>query len=157
MGRYLKDPITAVGYALRLPPSGTDPAVLTDGLLRFDTVSGRPEYYYNGSWKDLVNVGYASITTQSEIGGYVVDADGNPVYESDGITPKRKTDYVMDTTVANATDVMVFIGGVYQKPGTNYTIAGNEIRFTSPPPLPNPPVSPNEIVIIYNLNSNDAR
>lgn len=138
MGRYLKDPITAVGYALRLPPSGTDPAVLTDGLLRFDTVSGRPEYYYNGSWKDLVNVGSTQIVIQEEIGN------------------DTSTDFVMGTVVANATDVMVFIGGVYQQPLANYTIVGNEIRFQSAPPAPTVS-NPNKIVIIYNLNSNDAR
>jgi hypothetical protein len=140
MGRYLKDPSTAVGYALRLPAvsdTGPTPANLSDGLIRFNTDTARPQYWYNGSWLDLANVGNTQIDIQEEIG--------------DGVA----TDFVMDTAVANATDVMVFIGGVYQQPIVNYTIAGNEIRFQSAPPAPTVS-NPNKVVIIYNLNNNDA-
>jgi hypothetical protein len=135
MGRYLKNS----RYALRLPTATSEgPSTLVDGLIRFNSDNDRLQYTFNGAWKDLALIGNTNILIQEEIG--------------DGIT----TDFVMDEPVANATDVMVFIGGVFQEPGVNYTIAGNAIRFTSPPPAPSLPSSPNKIVIVYNLNSTNA-
>lgn len=142
MGRYLKNSSTAVGYAFRLPSasaSGPEPSNLVDGMIRFNTSTKRVQYVYNNDWKDISSVGNVMIETQEEIG------DGT------------STNFVMINPVANATDVMVFIGGVYQQPTVNYIISGPEIVFTSPPPAPNLPNSPNKIVIVYNLNSTDVK
>lgn len=146
MGRYLKDVSTAVGYALRLPAagiSGPAPSNLVDGLLRFNTDTDRVQFTKSGSWYDIAPVGKVTIQKQDEVG------DGT------------QTDWYLDNTVEADEGVMVFIGGVYQEPGANYTIvddsltpSGKKISFTSPPPAPG--VNPNKIIIIYNLNSTDA-
>lgn len=143
MGRYLKDPVTAVGYALRLPPDETEPAVLTDGLLRFNTTTHRPEYYYGSGWKDLAIDGKVPIKVQEltqEVNG----------------TRTEWTNELIET-VSEPSDILVFIGGVYQRPATetdvgNYDVDGQTITFTSPPPWPTVS-SANKIVIIYNINS----
>lgn len=144
MGRYLKNTGTKVGYTLQLPvvtEPGSGPSVtnIQDGMIRFNTYTRRVQYVYNNDWKDLASVGSVLVETQELIG--------------DGTT----TNFTMTYGVANATDVVVFIGGVYQQPLTNYTISGTEIAFTSPPPAPDLPNSPNKIVILYNLNSTDVR
>lgn len=135
MGRYLKNS----RYALRLPIATSEgPSMLVDGLIRFNNENDRLQYTFNGAWRDIALIGNVNVLAQEEIG--------------DGII----TDFVMDTPVANATDILVFIGGVFQEPGVNYTIAGSAIRFTGPPPPPNLPSSPNKIVIMYNFNSTNA-
>jgi hypothetical protein len=62
----------------------------------------------------------------------------------------------MSQAETDATAVVVTIGGVYQLPGTSYTVSGTTISFTSPPPAPSLPSSPNRINIVHNLNSTDA-
>lgn len=154
MGRYLKDVSTAVGYALRLPAagiSGPAPSNLVDGLLRFNTDTDRVQFTKSGSWYDIAPVGKVTIRKQDEVG--------------DGTQTDWFLDYTTEAVGFSDPDsipgITVFIGGVYQEPGANYTIvddslapSGKKISFTSPPPAPG--VNPNKIVIIYNLNSTDA-
>ena len=68
------------------------------------------------------------------------------------------TDFVLDHTVDTESDIIVFVGGVYQQPLISYTLSTSvgtsTITFTSPPPAPGS--NPNRIVVIYHLNSNDA-
>lgn len=149
MGRYIKGTVIPTGdYASRLPLGGAalTPANSLDGQIRFNSDLNCVEAYYNGSWNQISKVGKAEI---------VVDDLASP----NGIT----YDFTMSIPETSATDVVVFIGGVYQNPGTSYTIAPaspskttTKISFTSPPPAPNPPLSPNRINIIHNLNSTKA-
>ena len=73
-----------------------------------------------------------------------------------GLTPVVKdtftgnailTTFTMSRTVVTETDVVVFIGNVYQEPDVAYTVDGSKtITFTSPPPLKN------TIVVLHGLN-----
>ena len=69
------------------------------------------------------------------------------------------TDFTLNQTVADETDIVVFVGGVYQQPTSNYTIATalgvTTLTFTSPPPAPGVS-NPNRIVILYGVNSTDS-
>jgi len=54
----------------------------------------------------------------------------------------------MTSQVSDADQILVFVGNIYQIPGTNYTVAGNyDITFTSSPPNTTP------INVIHNLAS----
>ena len=68
------------------------------------------------------------------------------------------TDFVLDHTVLTESNIIVFVGGVYQQPVVNYTVSTSvgtsTITFTSPPPTPGS--NPNRIVVIFNINSTDA-
>jgi stress response protein SCP2 len=44
------------------------------------------------------------------------------------------TIFTMSETVALASDIIVFVGSIYQIPTTNYTVSGYDITFTSAPP-----------------------
>jgi hypothetical protein len=51
-------------------------------------------------------------------------------YTGDGST----TDYTMTVVPADAQQVQVFVGSVYQEPTTAYTVSGLTLTFTSAPP-----------------------
>ena len=140
MGKYLKNPDIAPGaLGVRLPIGYTSVSdAPSDGLIRFNASNNKVEFYYNGSWNQIAKIGTVSITVDDLVG--------------DGTT----TVFTMSQSESDATNVVVTIGGVYQLPGTNYTVSGTTITFTSPPPAPSLPSSPNRINIIHNLNSTNA-
>lgn len=134
MGRYLKN------YAIKLPSArdaGPEPEILADGLIRYNSERERVQFTFNNAWLDMSIIGNVDILIQQLVGDGVEDV------------------FTLDRSVASPTDIMVFIGGVYQQPTENYTISGNIITFTSPPPAPTG-LNPNKIVIVYNINSTDA-
>jgi hypothetical protein len=140
MGKYLKNPDIAPGaLGVRLPIGYTSVSdAPSDGLIRFNASNNKVEFYYNSSWNQIAKIGTVSITVDDLVG--------------DGTT----TGFTMSQSESDATNIVVTIGGVYQLPGTNYTVSGTTITFTSPPPAPSLPSSPNRINIIHNLNSTDA-
>lgn len=138
MGRFLKNPDIAQGtLGVRLPigtSSLSDAPV--DGIIRFNQTNNKVEFYYNGSWSQIAKIGTVPLVVDDLTG--------------DGLTQV----FVMSQAETDPTSIAVFIGGVYQQPTTNYTVAGTAITFTSPPPAPG--VNPNKITIIHNLNSTNA-
>lgn len=140
MGKYLKNPDIAPGaLGVRLPIGYTSVSdAPSDGLIRFNASNNKVEFYYNGSWNQIAKIGSVSIVVDDLVG--------------DGST----SGFTMSQSESDATNVVVTIGGVYQLPGTNYTVSGTTITFTSPPPAPSLPSSPNRINIIHNLNSTNA-
>ena len=140
MGKLLKNPDISPGaLGVRLPvvPSSLSDAPV-DGIVRFNVTNSKVEFYYNGNWNQIAKIGSVSIVVDDLVG--------------DGTT----TAFTMSQTESDATNIVVTIGGVYQLPGTNYTVSGTGITFTSPPPAPSLPSSPNRINIIHNLNSTNA-
>lgn len=64
-----------------------------------------------------------------------------------GILTATLSTFTMSRKVATETDVVVFIGNIYQEPAVAYTVNGTtQITFTSPPPLKN------TIVVLHGLN-----
>ena len=139
MARYLKNTQLRGGsYAIQLPlgSSALGPDVPVDGQVRFNQTTSRVELFYNTVWNTIAKVGTVSIVVDEFTG------DGGTVT------------FTMSQAETNPTAILVSIGGVYQQPTQNYTVAGTAITFTSPPPAPG--VNPNKIVVIHNLNSTDA-
>ena len=115
-------------------PSGnatSRPSGVTSGAMRYNTTDNVMEYYNGSSWLTLKNTSIVQITKQSFTG------DGSTI-----------TFGTLTNTVTYANNILVFIGQVYQEPGTNYTITGGgtTITFTSVPPSLQP------IVILYYFN-----
>ncbi len=141
MGRYLKNTQLEGGsYAIQLPlgSNSIGPDVPVDGHFRYNQSNSRIEFYINGAWRQVAKVGSVAVTVDDLVG--------------DGVT----TGFTMSQSEIDPTAIVVTIGGVYQLPGTSYTVSGTTINFTSPPPAPSLPSSPNRINIIHNLNSTDA-
>jgi hypothetical protein len=140
MARYLKNPdITRGGrLAARLPVvpnSGYGDAPI-DGLIRFNQANSKVEFYYNNTWNTVAKVGTVALV--------VDDLTGDGIQQI----------FSMAQSESDPTAIAVFIGGVYQQPTTNYTVAGSSITFSSAPPAPG--INPNRITIIHNLNSTNA-
>jgi|TARA_B110000240_G_C13488925_1_gene448732 hypothetical protein len=147
MAYYLKTP-GKVGNesptkAVQIPVStgaGDSPPVLQDGMLRYNSITNCIEFGINNAWRKVAKVGNATIAVQDTVGNGSITA------------------FALDQLVADVTDIVVYVGGVYQQPTANYTVATNAgvttLTFTSPPPSPG--VNPNRIVILYNVNSTDA-
>lgn len=105
----------SVGTVLPSGGSATRPNNPVFGLMRFNTDTGLVEYF-NG-------IEYVSITV------------GAPVYEIDNFTGDGTTTiFTMSIEPVSATQIMVFVGSIYQQASVTYTISGFDITFTGAPP-----------------------
>jgi len=87
------------------------------GMIRFNTDSGFCEFYNGNIWQ---NFGTGGVIT------YTVDD-----FTGDGST----TVFNMSIAEDSETQIIVFVGSIYQDPATAYTVNGtNDITFTSAPP-----------------------
>lgn len=138
MGRYLKNTQLSGGsYSVQLPVGsntvGPDSPVA--GQIRFNQDTSKIEFYYNSTWNQVAKIGTVQLLVS--------------VFTGDG------SSYAFSPMQQNETDaaaVAVFIGGVYQIPGTHYSVSGNTITFQTPPPLYTGS-SPTTITVIHNINS----
>lgn len=123
MGYFVKNRRLQSGSSGVVLPAGgsaTRPDNPMFGLIRYNTDSGLVEYF-NGTI-------FVSLAAGGGV-GYTVDN-----FTGDGVT----TVFVMSIIVDDPTQIIVFVGSVYQIATTNYTVGGPvnyNITFTSPPPL----------------------
>jgi hypothetical protein len=86
-------------------------------MVRFNTTSGFCEFYNGTVWQNFGTGGTVS---------YVVDE-----FNADGSTSV----FVMSVAESDETQILVFVGSIYQDPATAYTVDGGfNITFTSDPP-----------------------
>jgi len=133
MGRFVKNQQVGVGStAIQIPVGDATerPSEPVFGQIRFNTSVAKVEYFDGTNWTVVAKQGDANI---------VVDS-----FTGNGSTSV----YTMTSEVSDADQILVFVGNIYQIPGTNYTVAGNyDITFTSSPPNTTP------INVIHNLAS----
>jgi hypothetical protein len=105
------------GVVLPTGPASTRPDYPTFGMIRFNTDSGLVEFF-NGTIWDYLSPG------------------GSINYTVDNFTGNgSQTVFTMSLAVAQASQIMVFVGSIYQNPTTAYTVNGGyDITFTSAPP-----------------------
>jgi hypothetical protein len=105
------------GVVLPTGSSATRPDNAAFGMIRYNTDTGLVEFYNGSIWSSLSTGG--SIT-------YTVDD-----FTGDGST----TVFTMSVAESTATQVIVFVGSIYQDPASAYTVDGGfDITFTSAPP-----------------------
>ena len=138
MGVSLKNPAIGNNTNSVMPIGPTvdreaNPAI---GSFRFNTDArsnaGAIEIFDGVKWELISVAGLAAVTKDS--------------FSGDSVT----TDFTMSRTVPTAYDVVVFIGNVHQNPMMAYSVSGNVISFTSPPPVRN------TVVVLHGLNSTSA-
>jgi len=136
MARLAKNPnlkhADSIAASVKLP-DGTTAQRSTDsktGAARFNTTIGAMEFFNGTIWESIAIAGLITITKNSFVG----DAS--------------TTAFVMTISVVDETDILVFVGGVFQNPGVAYTNDGSTtITFTSPPP------NLEAIVVLHGYNS----
>lgn len=141
MARFLKNPTIGdnPNFAVNLPivPNSSYGDAPVSGLIRFNQSNNRIEFYYNNAWSQIAKIGSVQLVADSL-------GPGNGATSS----------FTMSQSETDPTAVAVFVGGVYQYPGTNYTVSGTTITFTSPPPLGS--LTPTTITVIHNINSTNV-
>lgn len=124
MGYFLKNrrlDSASSGVVIPSGPSSVRPQAPTFGLIRYNTELGAVEFFNGTAFVQLSTAG--PIT-------YTVDT-----FNGDGST----TDFTMSVEESQSTQIIVFIGSIYQDPTTAYTVDGSyNIHFTSAPPSGEP-------------------
>lgn len=122
MGYFVKNRRLQSGSTGVVLPTGSTaqrPTAPVFGLIRYNTDSGSVEFF-NGSIFQSLAVG-GGVT-------YTVDT-----FTGDGSTLVFGP---LSEIPANAEQIIVFVGSIYQEPVTNYTVDGinSQLTFTSAPP-----------------------
>jgi len=120
MGYFVKNRRLQSGSSGVVLPTGSaanrpdNPAF---GMIRYNTDSGLVEFFNGSIW--------ASLSTGGSITYTVDDFVGNGV----------QTVFAMSVAESTETQLIVFVGSIYQDPATAYTVNGGyNITFTSAPP-----------------------
>jgi hypothetical protein len=120
MGYFVKNRRLQSGSSGVVLPTGTSsqrPDNPTFGLIRYNTDSSGFIEFFNGTQYVALSTGDVEYTVDNFVG--------------DGST----TIFTMSLTESTATQIMVFVGSIYQDPATSYTVDGGlDITFTSAPP-----------------------
>ena len=120
MGNFLKNRKLLSGSSGVVLPTGssaTRPDNALFGMIRFNTDTGFCEFFNGTIWQ---NMGVGGIIN------YTVDD-----FTGDGST----TVFTMSIAESIATQLIVFVGSIYQEPTIAYTVDGGyDITFTSAPP-----------------------
>ena len=151
MGRFLKNPeIGNNAFGITIPnvttaqrPSGTN------GHLVYKTTTSTYQVYNGSAW---YNVSEASGEKTLTIDRFQGD-DTTTVFGSGaGSSIDDSSSATFSQTVNDATDILVFVGGVYQIPATNYSVSGQQITFGSAPPANDGATNGHIITIIHGLH-----
>jgi hypothetical protein len=120
MGYFVKNRRLQSGSSGVVLPTGSaanrpdNPAF---GMIRYNTDSSLVEFFNGSIWSSLSTGGSITYT--------VDDFTGNGV----------QTVFVMSIAETTATQLIVFVGSIYQDPASAYTVDGGyNITFTSAPP-----------------------
>jgi hypothetical protein len=118
MGYYLKNRRLQSGSTGVVIPTGSTaqrPDYPTFGLIRFNTDTGFCEFF-NGTIFQNMGVG-------GTVSYDVITATG------DGTT----VSYTLDFEYSDPTQLIVFVGSIYQEPTVAYTVSSFTLTFTSAP------------------------
>ena len=155
MGRLAKNPRIDPGALTVQIPSVTTaqrPSGINGDII-YNTTTGTFQMYDNG-WGNVS-------TGTSELGTVTIDrfqGDGSTIIfgNGEGNTLDLSTAASFSVPVNDATDILVFIGGIYQTPISNYSIIGSglsaQIQFGSAPDPIDDNGNTNIITIIHGLN-----
>jgi len=87
------------------------------GMIRYNTDSGLVEFFNGNIWSSLSTGGSITYTVDDFVGNGV------------------QTIFAMSVAESTETQLIVFVGSIYQDPASAYTVNGGyDITFTSAPP-----------------------
>tara|TARA_B100001057_G_C22683739_1_gene884836 strand:+ start:397 stop:813 length:417 start_codon:yes stop_codon:yes gene_type:complete len=122
-GKFVKTVVTNQQASDIVIPSGTSaqrPGVPQVGAFRLNTSNAKMEFFNGTEFKTISNAGFVGVTVDS--------------FTGDNST----TTFSMSVTPNDAKGILVFVGQVYQKPATHYTISSNNITFDEAVPVGEP-------------------
>lgn len=121
MGYFVKNRQLQSGSSGVVLPTGSTaqrPDAPAFGLIRYNTDTGLVEFFDGVIFQSLSPGGSINYTVDN--------------FTGDGST----TQFTMSETESVATQIIVFVGSIYQEPTIAYTVDGGfDITFTSAPPI----------------------
>ena len=151
MGRFVKNPIigdNASGVTIPNVTTAQRPSGV-NGQLIYNTTTSSYQVYNGSAWYNLSDASLQKTLTVDRFQG---DGSTTVFGGGSGNTLDGSTAATLSVTPSDATDLLIFVGGVYQVPTTNYTYSGGEITFGSAPPANDGSTSGHVITIIHNLH-----
>ena len=150
MGRYVKNPEATQGQTLEIPSVTTANRLSgKNGQIVFNTTTSTYQVYNGAVWYNISDASREKTLTVDTFQG---DGSTTVFGNGSGNTLDGSTAANLSVEPTDATDLQIFIGGVYQVPGTNYTYSGGAITFGSAPPANNGTDSAHIIAVIHNLH-----
>lgn len=153
MGRYVKNRQLEPGSTtVEIPQVSTaNRPTGQDGQLIFNTTTSTYQGYIGSQWYNISSAAGEKTLTVDKFQG---DGTTTVFGGGSGNTIDGSTAATLSVTPTDATDMAIFVGGVYQIPDTNYTYnAGTgQITFGSAPPANNGADSGHIIAVIHNLH-----
>ena len=155
MGRFVKNPeIGDNASAVKIPnvttaqrPAGAN------GQIIFNTTTSTYQAYNGSAWYNISEASRQKTITIDRFQG-----DGTTVTFGNGAGSSidDSSTATFSVGVSDPTDIMVFVGGVYQVPTTNYTISGSgttaTITFGSAPPGNDGTTGGHIVTIVHGLD-----
>lgn len=150
MGRFVKNRILDSGaLTVQIPDVTTDQRPSgVDGDIVFNKTTQTFQGYIGSQWYNISSAaGEKTLTTDKFQGDGSTTVFGG----GSGNTLDGSTAATLSVIPGASTDILVFVGGVYQTPETNYTVSGGQITFGSPPPANDGLTNGHIITVVHNL------
>jgi len=150
MGRWVKNRELDKGaLTVKIPnvttaqrPNGVN------GDLIFNTTTSTFQIYNGDDW---YNISEASREKTLVVDRFQGDGTTTVFGNGSGSSIDDSSSATLSVIPDEATDMLVFVGGIVQVPGTNYTYSGGQITFGSAPPGNDGITNGHVISIIHNL------
>ena len=150
MGRFVKNPkigdnasgITIPNVTTAQRPSGVN------GQLIYNTTTSTYQVYNGSAWGNVSEGVREKTLTVDQFTG---DGSTTVFGSGSGFALDGSTAATLSVVPVSATDMLIFVGGVAQVPGTNYTYSGGQITFGSAPPANDGSTNGHVIAIVHGL------
>ena len=151
MGRYAKNPLVGDNaFGITIPsvttaqrPSGSN------GQMIYNSTTSTYQVYNGAQW---YNVSEASLEKTLTVDTFQGDGTTVVFGGGSGNSLDGSTAATLSVSPSSSSDIMVYVGGVYQSPETNYTLSGGQITFGSAPPANDGSTNGHIITVIHNLH-----
>jgi len=150
MGRFVKNTVLDNGaLTVQIPNVTTDQRPTgVNGDLIFNTTTSTFQIYNGDDW---YNISEASREKTLVVDRFQGDGTTTVFGNGSGSSIDDSSSATLSVIPDEATDMLVFVGGIVQVPGTNYTYSGGQITFGSAPPGNDGITNGHVISIIHNL------
>jgi len=152
MGKFVKNVQATQGQTLEIPSVSTaNRPAGQNGQIIFNTTTSTYQVYRGSLSTDWHNVSEASREKSILVDRCQGDGTTRTFGAGKGNTLDGSTAATLSVVPSDATDMVIFVGGIYQAPTINYTYSGGEITFGDAPPANDGTSSGHVITIIHNL------
>ena len=151
MGRFVKNPeIGDNASAVKIPNVSTTqrPAGI-NGQIIYNTTTSTYQAYNGSNWYNISEASGEKTLTVDKFQG---DGTTTVFGRGSGNSLDGSTAATLSVSPSSSSDIMVYVGGVYQTPETNYTLSGGQITFGSAPPANDGTTNGHIITVIHNLH-----